>query len=159
MIKKTEYLLPSNVIFGHMNPSEDDGGWDLNPNYVTGFSDAEACFHISIGKSSNYKSGLFVNPGFSIGLHKKDQALLELIQSTWSGVGKITKQGKDSIQYRVLSIKDLGVIIDHFDKYPLTTQKRADYELFKQAFELIRNKEHLTNEGIKKLQELRSLWI
>jgi hypothetical protein len=53
-----------------------------------------------IGKSSRYKSGLFVNPGFSIGLHKKDQALLELIQSTWGGVGKITKQ-------RVLSIKDL----------------------------------------------------
>jgi len=28
------------------------------------------------------------------------------------------------------------MIIDHFDKYPLLTQKRANYLLFKRAFEL-----------------------
>ena len=87
--------------------------------------------------------------------HKKDQALLELIQSTWGGVGKITKQREDSIQYRVSSVKDLQVIIDHFDKHPLITQKRADYELFKQALELIQNKEHLTNEGIQKIVRIK----
>jgi hypothetical protein len=30
--------------------------------------------------------------------------------------------------YSVSSVKDLQVIIDHFDKYPLITQKRADGE-------------------------------
>ena len=34
------------------------------------------------------------------------------------------------IQYRVTSLKDLiNVIIPHFDKYPLISKKRADYEL------------------------------
>lgn len=28
----------------------------------------------------------------------------------------------------------MGTIIKHFDKYPLVTQKLADYLLFKQAF-------------------------
>jgi hypothetical protein len=30
--------------------------------------------------------------------------------------------------YTVTKIKDIQVIIDHFDKYPLITQKRADGE-------------------------------
>nr|YP_009568447.1 hypothetical protein [Drechslerella brochopaga]QBL02528.1 hypothetical protein [Drechslerella brochopaga] len=37
----------------------------------------EACFHLSIGKNSKYKIGYYVNPGFSIGLHKKILSLLE----------------------------------------------------------------------------------
>ena len=65
---------------------------------------------------------------FQIGLHQKDRTLLEMIR-LFFGVGKISKHGKDSILYRVSSIKDLEVIIDHLKKYPLITQKRADYEL------------------------------
>ena len=30
---------------------------ELNPWYVTGFSDGEACFHIAIGKNTKYKIG------------------------------------------------------------------------------------------------------
>jgi hypothetical protein len=88
-------------------------------------------------------------------LHQKDRPLLELIQFFF-GVGKIFKLGKDSIQYRVTSHKDLAVIIDHFKNYPLITQKRADFELFKQALELIQNKEHLTIEGLQKLVAIKA---
>jgi hypothetical protein len=42
----------------------------------------------------------------------------------------------------VRSVKDLEKIFSHFDKYPLITQKRADYLLFKQAYEIIKKKEH-----------------
>lgn len=40
------------------------------------------------------------------------------------------------------------LIIDHLCKYPLTTQKKVDFELFKQAVDLIIKKEHLTKEGL-----------
>jgi len=64
------------------------------------------------------------------------------------GLGKISKYGKDSIRLRVESFQGLAnVILPHFDKYPLITQKRADYLLFKQAVELINRQEHLTTEG------------
>lgn len=46
------------------------------------------------------------------------------------------------------SIKDLLVVIEHFNKYPLITKKRVDFELFKLAVLLIKNKEHLTKEGL-----------
>lgn len=73
-----------------------------------------------------------------------------------SGVGSVTKKGKDQYQYRVRSVKDLAVVIDHFDKLPLITKKRADFELFKQVVDLINRKEHLTKEGLQQIINLRA---
>lgn len=56
----------------------------------------------------------------------------------------------------MLAIKDLKVIIDHFDNYPLKTKKQIDYILFKKSIELILNKEHLTIEGLDKIVNLRA---
>ena len=38
------------------------------------------------------------------------------------------------VKFSVVSIKDLAKLINHFDNYPLITQKRTDFELFKQVF-------------------------
>jgi sRNA-binding regulator protein Hfq len=70
--------------------------------------------------------------------------------------GKIYKHGVDSIQYRVSSLKNLQIITDHFDSYPLITQKSADYLLFKQAIAIIKNKEHLSIEGLLKLVGIKA---
>jgi hypothetical protein len=127
----------------------------LNPDYITGFVDGEGCFSISIFKDSRRLTGWQVKPIFSISLHNKDINLLEAIQRTFN-VGKIYKHGIDSIQYRVSSLNDLQVITDHFDEYPLITQKQADYILFKQAINLIYNKEHLSSIGLLKLVGIKS---
>jgi hypothetical protein len=128
----------------------------LNPNWVTGFMDAESCFSISIVINPDLKMGWTVKAIFILGLHKKDRMILELLQKFF-GVGNIKPQGKDSVQYRVTSIKDLmGVIIPHFEKFPLITQKRADFILFKQVVNLMNNKEHLTIEGFKKIINIKA---
>jgi len=50
---------------------------------------------------------------------------MEHIKS-YFGVGNISKEYKNIVQYRVTSLKDLtNVIIPHFDKYPLITQKKG----------------------------------
>jgi len=69
-----------------------------------------------------YLTGYHVLAEFIIGLHKKDRALLELIQQFF-GVGKIYNNGAQGIEYRVHSIKDIELIINHFDKFPLITKK------------------------------------
>lgn len=66
-------------------------------------------------------------------------------------MGKIHKHGKESVQFRVESVKELQVIIDHFDRYPLVSAKVADYLLFKQCYNLIVLKEHLRLAGLIKL--------
>jgi len=47
-------------------------------------------------------------------------------------------------------------IIDHFEKFPLITNKLKDYKLFKLAYILFLKKEQLTIEGIKKLVSIKS---
>jgi hypothetical protein len=96
-----------------------------------------------------------VTLAFKITLHKKDKALLEQLKNSL-GVGSVYQQGSESLEFRVKSVKDLQVILDHFERYPLITKKRADYELFKQAYVLILNKEHLTTEGIGKIVEIKA---
>jgi LAGLIDADG endonuclease len=78
------------------------------------------------------KTGYRVKANFQIGLHRKDLALLEQIQ-LFFGVGKISKLGAESVQFRVYALEDLKVILHHFDKYPLLTNKQSDYLLFKQV--------------------------
>ena len=72
------------------------------------------------------------------------------------GVGSIYNQGPQSIQFRVVSINELLMIINHFDKYPLITQKQADYLLFREAFFVIQRKEHLTEDGLQAIVNLRA---
>ncbi len=82
--------------------------------------------------------------------------LLENIRASLGYVGNISKQGKDSIHLQVSSLNDITKIINHFDKYPLVTNKLADYILFKKAVELIKNKEHLTIEGVEKIVSIKA---
>lgn len=93
-----------------------------HPWFITGFTDAEGSFSLSIIASSKYRTGFTVGLIFDIGLDKRDRELLETIQS-YFGVGKIYERGKSVIDYRVQSIEELEVIIKHFDSYPLITQK------------------------------------
>jgi hypothetical protein len=42
------------------------------------------------------------------------------------------------------------------DKYPLLTQKKADFLLFKQVVDLINRKEHLTPSGLQQIVNIRA---
>ena len=88
-------------------------------------------------------------------MHKKDLLLLEAIQKTL-GVGRITKSGKIALMFAVDSIKEMPIIINHFNKYPLITQKLSDYLIFKQCYEIIDKREHLTEKGLLEILSLKS---
>ena len=128
----------------------------LNPNFITGFVDAEGSFVVLIRKLPNYKSGWRVETRFQIGIGKKDRPILELIKSFLGGVGKISEE-LTSVELRVSSITDIiNIIIPHFEKYPLLTQKKADFEIFKLIVKLINDKKHLAYEGILEIVSLRA---
>lgn len=111
---------------------------------------------LTIIKDKKYKSGWRTVCRFSISLNKKDLNLLNNIKDFF-GVGIVSPMGKDSIQYRVESWDNLAVIIKHFDKYPLITQKQGDFLLFKSAYNLIINKCHLTEKGLLELVSLKAV--
>jgi len=126
----------------------------INPWFITGFSDAEASFIISIYKYKNSKMKWRVSPNFSIHLHIRDIALLKNISKTL-GVGKVRKNSNSTAIFRVDNIQEIQVIVDHFDKYPLISTKLSNFLIFKQCYDLIKQKEHLTQKGLEEIIALK----
>ena len=123
----------------------------LNPNWVTGFTDAEGSFIVTVFKRKDAKN-FTVNASFELGLHSKDIAILYRLKEFF-GVGSVSiRQTRDAASFKVSSISDLkNVIIPHFKKYSLLTQKKVDFDLWVKIVNLIDSKEHLTIEGVNKI--------
>ena len=126
----------------------------LNPNYITGFTDGEGSFIVSIRRTSRLNIGYSVELSFRIKQHLTNKNLLVRIKNYFK-IGVIG-EGSNYISYTVSSIKELQIIINHFDSYPLITHKWSDYQLFKQVFNIVRDKQHLTNQGLKKIISLKN---
>jgi len=135
-------------------PQIDLNKQNIEPWFMTGFTDAEGCFSIKIQPNAKLKTKWRVRPVFSITLHIKDAFLLEAIKHTL-GVGNISKSSKTVI-FAVDSIKEIPVILNHFDNYPLLTQKLTDYLIFKKCFEIIKRNDHLSEKGLLELISLKS---
>lgn len=106
-------------------------------------------------RSPSNRLGWSVGLDFSIGLHKKDRIVLEHLKS-YFGVGDISDSGSNAIKFRVRSVQGSKVILKHFDKYPLITNKLYDYLLWRQVLIIIDRKEHLTEEGLRKIVAIKA---
>lgn len=128
----------------------------LNPWFITGFTDGEGCFGIFIQKSTTSKLGVTIIPLFQIGLHKKDEQLLRDIQANLGGIGSIS-YGQNMVFFKVQSLKQiLAGIIPHFDKYPLITQKQADYLLFREIVMMMEGGEHLNKVNLQRIVNIKA---
>lgn len=121
--------------------------------------DGEGTFSVRVGKDLSRKHKIRVAPIFSIELHIRDINLLEKIKD-YFGVGTIIKRirkGKITGIYNVQSVSDLkNVILPHFKKYPLITQKGGDFILFSSCIEIMFNKKHLTLDDILNILSLKA---
>ena len=131
---------------------------DLSPLFITGFSDAECSFVVTILENLRYKTGWNVQARFQIKLHEKDRTLLLLIQSYFYNIGYISKlNDRSTVEFRVSDITSLNnIIIPHFEKYKLITKKSKDFLIFKEIVSLMYNKKHVTLEGLKEILEYRA---
>lgn len=128
----------------------------LQPSWVTGFTDGEGCFYVSINKNKELKIGLRIQLVYEIGLKEKDLPILEQIYNIFS-VGSIAYKAKtQSFHYKLQSPSDLQIIINHFKQFSLITQKQADFKLFLQVYYLILAKEHLTENGLRQIIAIKA---
>ena len=140
------YPIPTPMDSSQFKRGEDK----LDPNWVTGFVDAEGCFSVIIEISKDLKRKVKIS--FEINLHKKDTDILYKIQSFF-GIGTVyTRQDKPISWYRVTNIANINnVIIPHFTKYPLISKKMGDFLLWSKVVEIISKKNHLTEDGFLKI--------
>jgi LAGLIDADG endonuclease len=109
-----------------------------------------------IDKNKNRTLGWRVQSKFQISLHVRDLALLLKIQQFFGDIGSIGKSG-NMAYFSVSSVKDLtNIIIPHFDKYFLLTKKAADFILFKKVVEIMKNKAHISIEGLNQILNIKA---
>jgi hypothetical protein len=101
--------------------------------WLVGFTDGDGSFVI-------YKTKNTYSLAFQIGQHKCNKRVLYYIKKN-IGVGSVNEEKKTNMaQYCVYSREKLKkYIIPVFDKYPLLTRKRFNYEKFKEAFNILEN--------------------
>lgn len=86
----------------------------FNPNWITGFTDAEGSFIVKIFKDNSYKLGWRIKLSFQIKLNSRDHDLLTLIRD-YFGVGTVRKDKNNNSVYSVIKAGDLiSIIFPHF---------------------------------------------
>ncbi len=122
--------------------------------YLAGFADGEGSFDVSFRKRDDFKQGFKVSLSFNVS--QKEKVILALFKR-YLGCGTL-RQRKDGIWY--YEVTNLNAIeqnvIPFFKKFHFLSQKKKrDFSKFCQIFEIIKKGEHLTDEEIKKILEIR----
>ena len=118
------------------------------PSYISGYVDGEGCFTVSFSRRMKMRGGWEVRPSFSVSQNGDRAEVLRLMLQHF-GCGAIRPDRSDrTLKYEVRGIADLvGVIVPHFEEYPLLSGKQKDFELFAAVCRLVRAGVHLTDAG------------
>jgi hypothetical protein len=114
-------------------------------------------FFVSIFISSTYKLGEAVILKFQIAQHSRDSELMKSLVTNFE-CGRIELNlGRSAVYLVVTKFKDITEkIILFFDKYPLQGVKVLDFSDFKRVAELMKNKAHLTEQGLCQIRSIKS---
>jgi LAGLIDADG endonuclease len=124
---------------------------NLKPEWLAGFASAEGCFFVNIFKSPTHKLKEGVQLEFSISQHLRDELLMKSFID-FLKCGNVLKS-KDACYYRIGNILDLSEnIVPLFKKYPILGEKSKDFSDFCEILEMIKDKKHLTKEGLDKIK-------
>lgn len=120
-----------------------------NLNWIRGFIEAEGSFQVLI---SEIKNKTHVSLKFTITQDIRDEVLLNNIV-TYLNCGRYYKSlSRNEGQYLVTVFSDIyEKIIPLLSEYPLLGVKKQNFFDFVQIAEIIKSKNHLTEEGLKKI--------
>jgi len=126
---------------------------NVDSQWIAGFVEAEGCFFVNIIKATT-KSGFAVSLMFKITQHAKDLELLGSLTSYLS-CGQVYLS-KDRADLVVSKLADLELIMEFFKQSALEGSKAKDLADFYRVFELVKNKAHLTEEGLEAIRTIKA---
>jgi LAGLIDADG endonuclease len=125
----------------------------LTPDYVAGFIDGEGRFCISIRPNPSHRDPKrwMIAATFQAHQHRDNVEILEKL-CAFFGSGTITSKGPNSsvMTYSVYGKHLESVIIPSFERHPMLSGKRHDFEKFAEGVRLIRAKVHRDPAGSRR---------
>jgi hypothetical protein len=129
---------------------------DILDGYIAGYVDGEGSFSISVQRNPSCRVGLQLVPEFHVSQNGDRAQVLRIIRDRLD-CGYI-KQNSKKDRALVLVVRQrralLDSVIPFFERVPLLSAKRTDFEKFAQIVRAMARREHLTPDGFERLLEV-----
>lgn len=127
----------------------------LQDGWLSGFTDAEGCFNVSISSNVGYSLGYVIRMRYL--LDQKDKSILLIIQNIFQ-LGKVTlrSQTKGVYRYTITGFKPMKSVITYFKQFPLLTKKAGSFNKWLEIHNIVSNKSHLSVPGLNKVKRLQT---
>ncbi len=126
----------------------------MDRNWLLGFIEAQGCFSVVIKRNNSYKQ---VTPSFSIKMPLADRELAQAIKTEIGDAGNLYPD-RTSITLKATKLEGVGKIAEMLDWMSFQSKKkRAEFDIWKNCIQMIKDKKHLTKEGFLKIAMLRDL--
>jgi hypothetical protein len=146
-MRNTPALIARQGAYGEVVP--------LDPWFVTGLTEGEGCFCVSIALRAKMRTGLEVRPSYALSLNEKDAGLLSDLQAFFECGWIRESKGDRTFKYEVRSIDDLiGRIVPHFERFPLRGCKARSCAGFSQVCRMVEQGDHLQREGVRAIIDI-----
>jgi len=121
-------------------------------SYISGFVDGEGCFCVSFQPGKRHRFGWEVRPSFSVSQNADRAELLYIIQERWE-CGFIRPDNSDkTLKFEIRKVIDLvDKVIPHFNKFPLLSSKKIDFEKFEKICKLISEERHFEFDSFQEI--------
>lgn len=126
----------------------------LLDGWLSGFTEAEGCFNVSITLNTRYALGHVIRMRYL--LDQKDSIILNTICELF-GFGKVSlRSGTENVyRYTVTGFKAMNDVIAYFKLFPLHTKKAFSFQKWLTIHNLVSSKLHLTKEGLAQVRTLQ----
>src|SRR5437867_3233920 len=138
----------------------DAGPWhsrEFLSAYISGYADGEGCFTVSISPRAKLRVGWEVRPSFSVSQNGDRAEVLHALQA-YFGCGSIRPDRSDkTLKWETRRLDELlERVIPHFERYPLISGKRHDFERFAVICRMMAGRAHQRRGGLIEIVELAS---
>jgi hypothetical protein len=136
----------------------DAGPWhsrEFLSAYISGYVDGEGCFTVSISPRAKLLVGWEVRPSFSVSQNGDRAEVLHALQAYFQ-CGSIRPDRSDkTLKWETRRLEDiLERVVPHFERYPLLSGKRLDFEVFAAVCRLQAAGAHRTRAGLIEIVDL-----
>ena len=123
-------------------------------HYLAGFADGEGSFNVSFRKRKDYAMPWKVSLCFNVS--QKDKVILALFKR-YLGCGTLRGRDDGVWYFEVNNFNAIEEnVIPFFDRFRfLSAKKKRDFSKFRQMAKIIREGNHLSNEGIQSILDIR----
>jgi len=129
----------------------------LWPQWIAGFTSGEGYFGIKLLSSNTIKTGKQVRFIFQLTQHTRDEFLMKSFMEYFECGKYYSSNRADYGDFIVIKLTDLiNKIIPFFLKHKILGEKSKDFNDWCKAIEFMKTKEHLTEQGLAKIIEIRN---